>query len=277
MLNKILWGDVRLIDLISSVAILILTVIAAKALSLYTKRFLKERVNKDHLQLIGKIVSFSVYIVGFFSAFAFLGLNLTGFLFAGSIAGIVIGFASQSVVGNFISGLFLVIERPMKIGDQVNINDIMGYVEDIRILSTTIRTYDGIYVRIPNQTVFTTEVTNYVGNIVRRFGYVVGIRYSDDADKAISIIKDVLEDHPFALKNPNPQVFVDNLGDNAVNIIVRIWAPVSEWYNLKMILLWKIKKTLEINGIEIAFPQRTVWFADNLKAKVENSTIEKET
>lgn len=277
MLNKILWGDVRLIDLILSVSILILTLVVAKALSLYIKRFLKERVNKDHLQLIGKIVSFCVYIIGFFSAFAVLGLDLTGFLFAGSIAGIVIGFASQSVVGNFISGLFLIIERPMKIGDQVKIDDIMGYVEDIRILSTTIRTYDGIYVRIPNQTVFTTEVTNYVGNIVRRFGYAVGIRYSDDADKAISIIKDVLEDHPFALKNPNPQVFVDNLGDNAVNIIVRIWAPVSEWYNLKMILLWKIKKTLEVNGIEIAFPQRTLWFADDLKAKVENSTIEKET
>jgi small-conductance mechanosensitive channel len=277
MLDKIVWGHVRLIDLIFSVSILVLTIVVAKALSLYIKRFLKERVNKDHLQMIGKIVSFCVYIIGFFSAFAVLGLNLTGFLFAGSIAGIVIGFASQSIVGNFISGLFLIIERPMKIGDQINVDDIMGFVEDIRILSTMIRTYDGIFVRIPNQTVFTTKVTNYVGNIVRRFEYTVGIRYSDDADKAISVIKDVLEDHPFALKNPNPQIFVEDLGDNAVDIVVRTWAPVSEWYNLKMTLLWKIKKTLEVNGIEIAFPQRTLWFADDLKAQINNSMPEKKS
>jgi len=104
---------------------------------------------------------------------------------------------------------------------------------------------------------------------VRRFEYIVGIRYSDDADKAISIIKEIVDVQPFALKNPPPGIFVDNLGDNAVNIIARIWAPVSEWYELKMTLLWKIKTVLEKNGIEIAFPQRTLWFANELKSNSE--------
>lgn len=185
----------------------------------------------------------------------------------------MIGFASQSIIGNFVSGLFLIIERPMKIGDSVDIDGIVGIVEDIRIISTTIRTFDGIYVRVPNQTVFTTKMINYVANVARRFEYVIGIRYSDDADKAIDIIKKVVDDHPMALKNPPLQAFVDNLGDNSVNIIVRTWAPAKDWYSLKMALLWRIKATLENEGIEIAFPQRVVWFGD--KNKEENFNPDK--
>lgn len=272
MLDKTVWGNIKLIDLIVAVGVLVLTVIVAKAVSLYARRLLKEKVTKDQSQLIGKILSFIVYIIGIATAFAVVGLNLTGIVFAGSVAGIIIGFASQNLVGNFISGLFLIIERPLKIGDQVNIEDIRGYVEDIRIISTTIRTYDGLYVRIPNQTVFTSNLTNFVGHIVRRFEYLVGIRYSDDAEKAISIIKDVVENQPFALKKPAPDIFVDSLGDNAVNIIARIWVPVTEFYSLKKVLLWEIKKALEEQGIEIAFPQRTVWFANELKNSAEKES-----
>ena len=267
MLNKIVWGNITFFHLLMAVVILLVAGVIAKVLSLYIRRFLKEKVSKDHLQLIIKIVSFTAYFIAILSAFAVLGLKLTGVLFGGAMAGIILGFASQTIVGNFIAGIFLIIEKPIKIGDQVNIDDMTGFVEDIRIISTTIRTYDGLYVRIPNQTVFTTKMVNYVGNIARRFEYIVGIRYSDNADKAIGIIKDVIEQYPFALKRPKPLVYVDNLGDNAVNIIVRVWAPVSEWYELRQVMLWKIKTTLEQAGIEIAFPQRTLWFANELKGK----------
>lgn len=122
-----------------------------------------------------------------------LGVNPAGLLAAGGIAGIVIGFASQSIVSNLISSVFLIIERPINIGDQVAIGESTGFVEDISIISTTIRKYDGLYVRVPNEKVFTTSITNYVAHVVRRVEYVVGIRYSDDADKAIRIIKNVID------------------------------------------------------------------------------------
>jgi small-conductance mechanosensitive channel len=149
----------------------------------------------------------------------------------------------------------------------VNIAGTAGVVEDISIISTTLRTFDGLYVRIPNEKVFTTEITNYVAHVARRVEYLVGIRYSDDADKAIGIIKQLLEAHLLTLKYPSPELFVDNLGDNAVNIIVRFWAPSSEWYGVKKELLWKIKRALEAEGIEIPFPQRTVWFANELQTQ----------
>jgi len=219
-----------------------------------------------------KVVYYGIIIIAVLAVLPTLGINPSGLLVAGGIAGIVIGIASQSVVSNLISGLFLIIERPMKIGQAVNIAGIAGVVEDIRIISTTLRTFEGLYVRIPNEKVFTTNITNYVEYVARRLEYIVGIRYSDDADKAIGIIQNLHEEHPLTLKSPTPDIFVDNLGDNAVNIIVRIWAPSTEWYGVKKELLWKIKRALEDEGIEIAFPQRTVWFANELrKQEIEKS------
>jgi len=265
ILKKVIYGSVTVLDLIVVAIVIIIAFSVAKGLSAYLRRFLKEKVSKDHLEIIVRLVYYSVIIVAVIAVLPTLGIKLSGLLVAGGIAGLAIGFASQSIIGNLVSGIFLIIERPIKIGNSVNIDGIDGIVEDIRIMSTTLRTFDGLFVRIPNQKVFTSNITNFVAHIARRFEYMVGIRYSDDADKAIKIIKDLIADHPMTLLSPEPQVFVDNLGDNAVNIIVRIWAPVTEWYGVKMELLWKIKQVLEEEGIEIAFPQRVVWFANELK------------
>jgi small-conductance mechanosensitive channel len=151
------------------------------------------------------------------------------------------------------------IEKPIKIGDQVEISGTSGFVNDIRIISTLIRTYDGLLVRIPNQQVFTSNITNLVGFPVRRFDLTIGIRYADDADYAISLIMDLIDKEPFALLNPEPSVYVSELGESSVNLIVRIWAPISEWFELKTKLLLAVKKILEEKGIEIPFPQRVVY------------------
>jgi small-conductance mechanosensitive channel len=260
--SRVIFNDVTAGDLLVAGGVLLATFAAVKLVSLYLRATLKERISQDNLEILVKVIYYGVIGIAFVYVLHVVGVNLSGLMVAGGFAGIVVGLASQSIVGNFISGLFLIIERPIKIGDQINVNDLIGYVEDIRIISTTIRTYDGLFVRIPNEKVFTSNIINYVNHVVRRFEYTVGIRYSDCADTAIDIISTVIEEQPFALKRPSPQVFVDTMGDNAVNIIVRIWSPVSEWYGVKMKLLWKIKTALEQQGIEIAFPQRVIWFGD---------------
>ena len=195
-----------------------------------------------------------------------LGVNWQGLLVAGGIAGLVIAFASQSIISNFFAGIFLFVERPIKIGDTVNIDGREGTVEDVKLLSTRIRGYDGYIYRIPNEKAFTNVITNYTSQPVRRFEYTIGIRYSDDANKALKIINDLVEEHTYILKKPVHQAFVDKLGDNSVNIIVRLWAPVPVWYDVKMEFLQKIRSTLESAGIQIPFPQRTVWFANKNQA-----------
>lgn len=273
--DTVVYGSVTLFDLIMVTAIIIISVLIAKGITIYLKRLLKEKMSKDQLEIIVKIVYYSIIIIAVLSVLPILGVKLSGLLVAGGIAGLVIGFASQSIIGNLISGFFLLIERPIKIGDQANIDGISGFVEDIHIISTIIRTYDGLYVRIPNEKVFTKNITNYVVNVARRFEYVVGIRYSDNAEKAIEIIKNLIEEHPFALKNPLPQVFVDNLGESSVNIVVKVWSPIKEWYEVKTELLWKIKKSLEKEGMEIPFPQRVVWFANEPgRREINNSELE---
>ncbi|ADC66254.1 MscS Mechanosensitive ion channel [Ferroglobus placidus DSM 10642] len=267
LLDLKVYEDVTVADVLVVIVVVVFATIIAKIATLNLRRVLADKMKRDQLELLTKIVYWSIIIIALLSVAPLLGLNLSGLLVAGGIAGIVIGFASQSVVANLVSGIFLMIERPVKLGDQVEVGGVSGFIEDINIMSTIVRTYDGLYVRIPNEKVFTSNIVNYTGNVARRFEYKIGIRYNDDADKAVEIIKEVVENHPFVLKYPKPDVFVEDLGDNAVIISVRMWAPATEWFAVKMELLYKIKKELEKNGIEIPFPQRVVWFANELGLK----------
>ena len=243
------------------IIVIFVSIIIAQIVKINIRRTFKEKVPKTTLNLMEKISYYGILIIGFLAALGNLGFQLSGLLVAGGIVGIVIGFASQTVVSNLISGLFLLVEKPIKIGDGVSIGDVSGVVKDIRVLSTTIRTWDGIYVRIPNEKVFTSNIQNFVAHAARRFEYKIGIRYKDDAEKAIEIIKNLLEEHPLILKEPAPQIFVAELGDSSVNLAVRIWAPSQHWFSVRTEMLWKIKVALEKEGIQIPFPQRVIWMA----------------
>ncbi|KDE55402.1 mechanosensitive ion channel family protein [Methanoculleus sp. MH98A] len=260
-------GDITVESLLYFAVILTVGVIIARIVAINVRRILAERLPVNERELLAKLVYYGIIVWAFVVALPQLEFDLSGLLVAGGVAGIVIGFASQSVVSNLISGLFLMFEHPIRIGDNINVADVAGSVEDIRVLSTVIKTYDGIYIRIPNEKVFTSNITNYVHNAARRFTYEIRIRHQDDANEAIRIAKEVIETHPFALKNPAPSVFVDNLGDYSVNLTAYIWAPARNWWEVRTDLLWKIKVALEENGIEVPFPQRTVWFADGLEVK----------
>lgn len=263
------YGNITLTDLLVVIITMAVAVFIAKIISMNLRKALSDKLKKDELEVFVKVTNILILLIAFVSILPTLGLNLSGLLVAGGFAGIVLGFAAQSVVSNLISGLFLMSERPVKIGDAVNIANTYAIVVDIHVMSTILRTFEGVFVRMPNATVFTSQIMNLSTNVATRFEYTVGVRYSDDAPKAIQIINQIIEDHPLTLKRPAPQVFVDNLGDNSVNLTVRIWAPNYNfiWYNLKMEMLWFIKQTLEENGIQVPFPQRTVWFADELELR----------
>ncbi len=261
-LHNIIYGDVTWMNLITAAVILFLAMILSKVLSLHLRRSLKDKMVKENLELMAKVVTYGILIIAFVWVLPTLGLELSGLMVAGGIFGLAIGFASQSIIGNLISGLFLMGERPVKLGDFIEVSGNMGVVEDIQIISTTVRTLDGPTIRIPNEMVFTSSITNYTSIPIRRFEYEIGISYADDAELAIQIIRDIIKEHPMALLNPAPQVYVDGLGDNSVDIIVRIWSPSSAWFPVKMELLWKMKRAIEAAGIEIPFPQRVVWQGD---------------
>jgi len=255
-------GTITVGDILWFAGIVVVGVIIAKVVALNVRRALTERLPKSERELLAKVVYYIIILWAIAVALPYLNFDLSGLLVAGGIVGLVIGFASQSVVSNLVSGLFLMFERPIKIGDNINVAGITGSVEDIKVLSTIVKTYDGIYTRIPNEKVFTSNITNYVNNAARRFEYKIRIRYRDDADEAIRLAKEVIAAHPLALKNPAPMIYVDSLGDNGINLIARIWAPARNWWEVRTVLLWKIVKRLEENGIIVPYPQRTLWLAD---------------
>jgi small-conductance mechanosensitive channel len=261
-LEIVVYGNVTWFNIISAVLIFLAALIVSKVLSTQLRRSMKEKMSRENLELMTKVINYGILVIAILWIMPTVGIEPSGLMVAGGIVALAIGFASQSIIGNLISGLFLIGERPVKIGDFVDIAGNLGVVEDIRIISTKIRTLDGNFIRIPNETVFTSSITNYTNTPVRRFEYTIGISYADDAAQAIDLMKGIIEDHPLALVSPAPQIYVDGLGDNSVDIIVRIWSPSTQWWGVKMELLWKFKQALDAAGIEIPFPQRTIWMGE---------------
>jgi len=262
-------GDIALLDVLWVAIIAIAGVFTVRILRMWLKRSFGDKMPKSDFDLMITLVSYFVYIVVILSILPYLHFDLSGLFVAGGIIAVAIAFATQNIVANLVSGIFLIFERPIKIGDNISIGSLTATVQKIQIMSTIVRTYDGTYVRVPNSKVFTSDITNLVIHPARRFEYTIGIRYEDDARKAISIIKGMIEKEPYALKSPSPFVYVDKLDDSSVNIVVKIWAPSLFWWDLRTELLWKIKVELELNGIAIPFPQRELWFNNILKTDMK--------
>lgn len=270
-LDTVVYGNVTVLDLIVFAVSVVIVVIVARIIAVYLKRALSDRMERGELDKLVKVVQVAIILLGVWFALPSFDIDVGQLLVVGGTVGLIVAFASQKIVSNLGSGIFLLIERPIKTGDTIQIGETSGTVNQIRILSTIVKTYEGIYVRIPNEEVFTSEITNYVANPARRFEYLVSIGYGDDAGKAVRVIRKLLEDHPFVLKNPAPSVFVSELGDSGVELTVYIWAPSRVWWSVRTELLQKIKEALNREGIEIPFPQRVVTLAG---AKMDHAVRE---
>ncbi|MDD1678521.1 MAG: mechanosensitive ion channel family protein [Methanomicrobiales archaeon] len=260
ILDTVIYRDVTLWNLLIVGIIMVIAAIITQIVQIYLKKGLCDRLPKNELLILLRVIRYTIIILAALSVLPLLSIDLTGLLVAGGFAGIVIGFASQSVVANLVSGVFLIVERPIKIGDQVLIEGVEGYVEDIHIFSTIVRSYDGVYVRLPNEKVFTNVISNYDVDVARRIVYRIGISYRDDIDHATRILRDVLASYPYALMNPPFELYVESLGDNAVNLTVLVWAPSTEFTIAQRELLGKIKVAFDLAGIEFPYPQRVVWY-----------------
>ncbi len=230
------------------------------------------RRSSPDVQVKAKIFYYILLTVAFFVALNIAGVTsrLGALLAAAGITGIVLGLSAQTVIANFISGLFMYFDKPLRIGDPVRIGELEGVVEDIRILSTRIRSWDGTLIRIPNEKLFNSNIVNLQRYPARRMDLTVGIAYSADADRAVEVIRKTLDDMPLVLAEPEPWIFVEELGDSSVNVSVRAWVPSEKWFDVKGEIVGRIKKALDEAGIEIPFPQRVNWFAEPLKVEIED-------
>jgi small-conductance mechanosensitive channel len=255
--------DVEPLTILLTIVIIVAGFATARLVRIITTKYIGSRLPADTRKTLGKTIYYVIIAIALFSALGVSGIDLSGVFLAGGIAGIVLGFATQSLFSNLISGIFLQIDKPMKIGDPVLITsklpDVAGVVVEITTLSSRIRMFDGTYVRLPNSDVFLSEIRNYSSAAARRVEISVGIAYKEDTAKVVGIIRKNLKETPLVLVEPEPDVYVDSLGDSTVNINVWCWVPFSVWFDMRKQIIQQIKRELDANNVEIPFPQRVVY------------------
>jgi small-conductance mechanosensitive channel len=252
--------EFALITVLQTIIILIVGFIVARiAKSLISKRS-KGNLPSDYGRKLTLLVYYGIVAITVISALAQSGIDLAGLFLAGGMAGIIIGFATQSLFSNLISGIFLYIDKPLKVGDPVMITgklpDISGVVVSIGVITSRFRIFDGTYVTLPNTDVFSSEIHNYSVTVARRIQIIIGIGYKEDTDRAIEVIRNSLLDTPLVLVEPVPNIYVGNIGEYTININIWCWVPSSVLFDMQMQLTNQIKKQLNDNNIEIPLPQR---------------------
>ena len=236
----------------------------ARTFRLLFTKYYAPKLPQDTAKNLGKLIYFGIIVISFLVFTSSTGLDLSGLLVAGGVFGIIIGFATQSVVSNLISGIFLMIEKPVKQGDLIELpsSDVTGTLLDISTFSVRVRRFDGTIVRIPNESFFTSNIRSLTSTPVRRSKAVVGIAYKEDIDGAISVIeKEIRNTMNFVLLIPKPEFRIVELADSSVNIEILVWHPREDWGEVSPILLKVAKSALDAAGIEIPFPQRVIWQA----------------
>ena len=257
---KFLNIESNLETLLVSAIMVIVGVIVARIAKTILNRLLREKMPKGSRVLIERIVFYLIVVLAGLAALSSMGVDFTGALLAGGIVGIIIGFATQSIVSNLLSGIFLHLDRPLEIGEPVEIEDmtISGVVTDITAFSTRLRKFDGTFVRVPNDKLFTSRIRNFNRYPARRIEIKIGISYKDDVAKAIEVIKSRLDANPLILAEPASDIFLDTLGESSVDLSIFAWTAKPVFFQVKKQIIEDIKVSLDKAGIEIPFPQRVI-------------------
>ena len=230
------------------------------------RHFVMRVLRRTHLAAalqftLARILGYLLLALGFYMSLQAVGVNLSSLAILAGAVGVGLGFGLQNIISNFISGLIILAERPISIGDRIEVGGVAGQVREISLRSTTVVTNDNIAIIVPNADFISHSVTNWSYADPRvRFRIPFGVAYGTDVQKLRHLMLEIADAHPKALKEPKPELFFMGFGDSSLNFELGVWttemavAPRrfrSEFY-------YAIEKKLGENKIEIPFPQRDV-------------------
>ncbi len=251
-----------------SIIVFVLFIIGFSFLASFVKRILNKRILPKFIKdsglryTLARMSQYVIVVIGIFVSFQFLGINLTGLAVIFGFLSVGIGFGLQNVTSNFISGLIVLFERPISVGDRVEVNNIEGDVQEINIRSTKVKTLDNISIIVPNSQFVSQDVVNYShGDPTYRLHVNVGVAYGSNLDDVLKALNEVAEESENVLKNPAHDVQLRNFGDSAWDMKLLVWIPdVKKKYSVLNELNQEIVRKFREMKIEIPFPQRDINF-----------------
>ncbi len=239
--------------------------LALGAARLVSKALLLRKVDRAVVSFLSSIVYAGALIAVALIALSHLGVQTTSFIAILGAAGLAIALALQGSLSNFASGVLIIIFRPFKAGDMVDVAGISGVVERVDIFQTIFKTGDNKKIIVPNSQITGGAIINYSAETRRRIDLVIGISYDSDLRLAKQILENILTTDSRILQDPAPVVAVSALADSAVQLIVRPWVDAENYWLVYWDTLEKIKLTFDEQGIEIPFPQMSLHMKREVK------------
>lgn len=263
-----LWSELGLSQLITpertvnglrALLVLVVGLMLARVAAAAAGRAAAARLGRQESMLTRRVVFYGLSILLIASALHQLGFNLGVLLGAAGILTVALGFASQTSASNLISGLFLIAERPFVVGDIIRVDDTTGEVLSVDLMSVKIRTFDNLYVRVPNETVIKSRITNLTHFPLRRVDVQVGVAYKEDLARVQEVLQAVAAANPLCLEEPEPLFIFKRFGDSALELQFSVWGRRENYLQLLNSVHREIKTAFDAAGIEIPFPHRTLY------------------
>ncbi len=259
------WWQQQAFDLIFNllmfVGILLLARLLARVASRGVARVLASRGNRIGVLLqdvLTRMAGGVVMALGFLVALSQLGISVAPMLAGLGVAGFIVGFALQDVLGNFAAGAMILAYRPFDTDDYIDVAGVQGTVKRMNLVSTTITTPDNQSLIIPNSKIWGDVIRNYTGQRIRRVDLEFGVSYGDSIEQVEAILRDIIAKTPEVLLDPPPNVRVHRLGESSVDFIVRPWVATEHYWDVYWRLQREVKLRFDAEGICIPFPQRDV-------------------
>lgn len=258
--QALVWLKVHMIEIAGAFAVLIIGLLLARILSKWVERALKRSPHFDATiaNFLSNLVKYALWAMVLITVLTQFGVETTSILAALGGMALAIGLALQGTLSNVASGVMILVQRPFKVGEAINVGDITGVVQEIGLFTTELKQFDGLFVMIPNSELWNQPIVNYHRHPIRRFELVVGIGYNDSMDQARRELLALAEADERVLDDPAPVAFVNSLDDSSVGIGMRVWCATGDYLGLSWDLTEAAKARFDDVGITIPFPQREV-------------------
>lgn len=238
---------------------IVVGLIVARLVSGGLSRTLGRRLEAHQQLLLRRVAFYTVAGLFLASALVEVGFDLGVLLGAAGILTVALGFASQTSASNIISGLFLLGEKAFAVGEVIRVGTTTGEVISIDLLSVKMRTFDNLYVRVPNENLIKSEVTNLSRFPIRRIDVLLGVAYKEDLERVFEVLREVADRNPICLEEPAPLIIFQGYGESSLNFQLSVWATRENFLELKTGIQLDIKNAFDAHGIEIPFPHRSLY------------------